>query len=86
MAEPASAPMGRIDAIDIGSKKLTIQTEFFSKPAWKIETKVYLAGTLKKIYTDDLSAVPEAELQRRIDTFHEAKMDEIVAGLRKKQQ
>ena len=83
MADPASAPMGRLDALDIGSKKLTIQTEFFSKPGWRIETKVYLGGTLKKVYTDDLSSTPENELQKRIDTFHETKMDEIVTGLRK---
>ena len=86
MADPERAPMGRLDAIDVGPKKLTIQTEFFSRPAWKIETKVYLAGALKKIYTEDLSAVPEAELQRRIDAFHEAKMNEIVAGLKRVSQ
>ena len=86
MAEPARAPMGRLDAIDVGPKKLTIQTEFFSRPAWRIETKVYLAGALKKVYTEDLSATPEEELQRRIDTFHEAKMNEIVAGLRRVSQ
>lgn len=84
MAEPTRPPMGRLDAIDIGSKKLTIQTEFFPRPAWRTEVKVYLAGALKKVYTDDLSAVPEEELQRRVDTFHEAKMDEIVASLQKK--
>lgn len=83
MQEPARLPMGRLDAIDVGPKKLTIQTEFFTRPGWRIETKVYLAGALKKVYTEDLSATPEEELQRRIDTFHEAKMDEIVAGLRK---
>ena len=84
MADPARAPMGRLDAIDIGPKKLTIQTEFFSRPAWRIETKVYLAGALKKIYNEDLSAAPEEELQRRIDLFHDAKMTEIVEGLRSK--
>ena len=83
MPEPARPPMGRLDAIDIGPKKLTIQTEFFSRPAWRIETKVYLAGALKKVYSEDLSAAPEEELQRRIDAFHEAKMTEIVDGLRK---
>ena len=82
MAEPASPPMGRLDAIDVGEKKLTIQTEFFFRPAWRIETKVYLGGALKKIYTEDLASTPEGELQRRVDTFHEAKMDEIAAGLR----
>lgn len=78
--------MGRLDAIDVGPKKLTIQTEFFSRPAWRTETKVYLAGALKKVYTDDLSAVPEEELQRRVDAFHEAKMEEIVAGLKRVSQ
>ena len=75
--------MGRLDAIDVGPKKLTIQTEFFSRPAWRIETKVYLAGALKKVYSEDLSSAPEDELQRRIDSFHDAKMNEIVSGLRK---
>lgn len=86
MADPARPPMGRLDALDVGPKKLTIQTEFFTRPVWRIETKVYLAGALKKVYTEDLSATPEEELQRRIDTFHEAKMDEIVSGLRKMKQ
>ena len=84
MADPERLPMGRIDAIDIGPKKLTIQTEFFTKPAWRIETKVYLAGAVKKIFTEDLSSTPEAELQRKVDMFHEAKMTEIVEGLRSK--
>jgi hypothetical protein len=79
-------PMGRLDAFDVGPKKLTVQTEFFARPNWRIETKVYLAGALKKVYNEDLSVIPEADLQRTIDTFHRAKMDEIVAGLRKLQQ
>ena len=78
--------MGRLDAFDVGPKKLTVQTEFFSRPAWRVETKIYLAGALKKVYNEDLSATLESELQRTIDTFHRAKMDEIVAGLRKLQQ
>ena len=86
MAEPASPPMGRIDAVDIGEKKLTVQTEFFVRPAWRLETKVYLGGALKKTYTEDLSATPENELQRRVDTFHQTKMEEIVAGLRRLSQ
>lgn len=86
MADPARPPMGRLDALDVGPKKLTIQTEFFTRPEWRIETKVYLAGALKKVYTEDLSATPEEELQRRVDAFHEAKMDEIVSGLRKMKQ
>jgi hypothetical protein len=83
MTDPSRPPMGRLDAIDVGPKKLTIQTEFFGRPAWRVETKVYLAGALKKVYTEDLSAVPEEELQRRVDAFHDAKMNEIVAGLKR---
>lgn len=86
MTEPVRPPMGRLDAIDIGSKKLTIQTEFFTRPAWRTEVKVYLAGALKKVYTDDLSGVPEEELQKRVDAFHDAKMIEIVEGLKRKSQ
>ncbi len=78
--------MGRLDAVDVGSKKLTVQTEFFPNPNWRIETKIYLGGALKKIYTEDLSAEPEAELQRRVNEFHQTKLDEIVAGLRRMSQ
>ena len=78
--------MGRLDAFDVGPKKLTVQTEFFARPNWRIETKIYLAGALKKVYTEDLSQTPEKELQRTIDQFHRTKIDEIVAGLRKLQQ
>ena len=74
--------MGRLDAFDVGPKKLTVQTEFFSRPAWRIETKVYLAGELKKVYHDDLSSVAEGELQRRVNEFHQTKLDEIASGLR----
>jgi hypothetical protein len=75
--------MGRLDAIDVGTKKLTVQTEFFTRPSWRVETKVYLAGALKKMYTADAATTPEGELQRFIDEFHRAKMEEIVAGLRR---
>jgi hypothetical protein len=78
--------MGRLDAVDVGAKKLTVQTEFFSRPGWRIETKIYLGGALKKVYTEDLAAAPEAELQKRVDSFHQAKMDEIVNGLRRLSQ
>ena len=78
--------MGRLDAVDVGSKKLTVQTEFFPRPNWHIETKVYLGGELKKVYKEDLSAEPEAELQRLVNEFHQTKLDEIVAGLRKMSQ
>ena len=79
---PATPPMGRLDAFDIGEKKLTVQTEFFSKPAWRAETKVYLAGALKKVYTLDLATTAESDLQRAVNEFHQAKIDEIVSGLR----
>jgi hypothetical protein len=79
-------PMGRLDAVDVGSKKLTVQTEFFPNPNWHIETKVYLGGALKKIYNEDLSGRPESELQRVVNEFHQTKLDEIVAGLRKMSQ
>ncbi|HEX8173057.1 MAG TPA: hypothetical protein VF824_21160 [Thermoanaerobaculia bacterium] len=74
--------MGRLDAIDVGAKKLTIQTEFFERPAWRIETKVYLGGALKKVYSEDLGGVADAELQARVNDFHQARLDEIVEGLR----
>jgi hypothetical protein len=83
MPDLANPPMGRLDAFDVGAKKLTVQTEFFTKPAWRIETKVYLAGALKKVYTEDLSATPEAELQKVVNEYHQAKIDEIVAGLQR---
>lgn len=86
MSEPANPPMGRLDALDIGAKKLTVQTEFFSRPTWRLETKIYLGGALKKVYTEDLASTPEPELQRRVDTFHQEKMEEIVSGLRRLSQ
>src|SRR5258705_305303 len=64
MAEPESPPMGRLDAFDVGAKKLTIQTEFFGRPTWRVETKVYLGGELKKVYTQDLDGSGEGELQK----------------------
>ena len=82
MPEPANPPMGRLDAFDVGEKKLTVQTEFFTRPEWRVETKVYLAGALKKVYTLDLAASPEEELQKRVNEFHQAKIDEIAEGLR----
>ena len=72
--------MGRIDALDIGSRKLTIQTEYFDRPAPRIETKVYLGGALKKVYTDELTDSPE-DLQHRLHAVHETRMREIVESL-----
>lgn len=78
--------MGRLDAFDVGDKKLTIQTEFFPRPGWRIETKVYLGGALKKVYTQELDAAQEEQLQRIVNEFHQAKIDEIQAGLRARKQ
>ena len=86
MSDLSNPPMGRLDAFDVGPKKLTVQTEFFVRPAWRVETKVYLAGTLKKVYTADLAATPEPELQKVVNDFHQSKLDEIVAGLQKMKQ
>lgn len=72
--------MGRLDAFDVGPKKLTIQTEFFPRPNWRFETKVYLAGALKKVYTEEIPE-DDGDLQVALNRFHQAKMDEIAAGL-----
>jgi hypothetical protein len=85
MKEPATPPMGRLDAIDVASKKLTIQTEFFSRPSWRVETKVYLGGALKKVYAEEFDESREGELQKLVNDFHQARLDEITAGLRAKQ-
>lgn len=77
--------MGRLDAIDVASKKLTIQTEFFSRPSWRVETKVYLGGALKKVYSEEFDESRENDLQRLVNEFHQAKVDEITAGLRARQ-
>jgi hypothetical protein len=82
MHDPTTPPMGRLDALDVGEKKLTIQTEFFSKPSWRVETKVYLGGALKKVYTNDFEVSQEQDLQRLVNEFHQGKLDEIVNGLR----
>jgi hypothetical protein len=74
--------MGRLDAIDVGDKKLTIQTEFFARPSWRVETKVYLGGALKKVYTADYEVSQEPELQRLVNEFHQARLEEIANGLR----
>lgn len=86
MNEPQNPPMGRLDAFDVGPKKLTVQTEFFSRPTWRVETKVYLGGALKKVYTEDLGADREPELQKLVNEFHQAKIDEIMEGLRSRKQ
>ena len=78
--------MGRLDAFDVGPKKLTIQTEFFTRPGWRVETKVYLGGALKKVYAEDIEESREPELQKLINEFHQAKIDEIMEGLRARKQ
>lgn len=78
--------MGRLDAFDVGPKKLTVQTEFFSRPGWKLETKVYLGGELKKVFTHELPSAQEDDLQKIVNEFHQTKIDEIVNGLRAKQK
>ena len=65
---------------------MTIQTEFFSRPAWRVETKVYLGGALKKVYSEELAEVPDSELQKRMNEFHQARVDEILEGLRARKQ
>ncbi len=86
MSEPTNPPMGRLDAFDVGSKKLTIQTEFFPRPAWRVETKVYLGGELKKVYTQDVEESREGELQKLVNEFHQGKIDEMMERLRARGQ
>lgn len=80
--EPQSLPTGRVDAIEVGARKLTIQTEFFPRPTWRVETKIYIGGALKKVWTEDLSAVAEDELQRAVERFHEGRRQAMVDQLR----
>jgi hypothetical protein len=72
-------PMGRLDAFDVAAKKLTVQTEYFAS-ARRIETKVYLGGALKKVFTEIVG--DGEDVQARIDAYHKARIDEIVEGLR----
>ena len=74
--------MGRLDAFDVGARKLTVQTEFFPRPTWRIETKVYLGGELKKVYSQDLEASQEGQLQKLVNEFHQTKIDEMMERLR----
>jgi hypothetical protein len=74
--------MGRLDAFDVGAKKLTVQTEFFPRPNWRVETKVYLGGELKKVYSQDLDESQEPGLQKLVNEFHQAKIDEMMERLR----
>ena len=74
--------MGRLDAFDVGAKKLTVQTEFFPRPNWRIETKIYLGGELKKVYSQDVDESQEAGLQKLVNEFHQTKIDEMMERLR----
>ena len=86
MPEPTNPPMGRLDAFDVGPKKLTVQTEFFPRPSWRIETKVYLGGELKKVYAEDVGEDREGELQKLVNDFHQAKLDEMMERMRARKQ
>lgn len=79
--ESLTLPTGRVDTIDTAGKKLTIQTEFFFRPQRHVETKVYLGGALKKIYSEDASQCADDELQHFVNRFHDAKFREIVDAL-----
>lgn len=78
--------MGFVDTIDIGDKKLTIQTEYFPRPNPRAETKVYLGGALKKVYTEEMKCVQPDAVQRALGELHQEKLKEIVEGLKRKLQ
>jgi hypothetical protein len=84
MPPPRSMPMGHLDAFNVGEKKLTVQTEFFPRPTWRVETKIYFAGALKKVHTADLQSTPESELQQYVTLFHQQKLDELAGSLSKR--
>ncbi len=84
MPAPAQDPMGRLDAIELGSRKLTVQTEFFHNPHWRTEVKIYVGGELKKVYNDDLSNVPESDLQKAINDLHQKYLGQIRENLMKR--
>ncbi len=84
--KPSSPPMGRLDAFDVGSQKMTIQTEFFPSPEWRLETKIYHGGALKKVFSEDAGEIPEGELQSRLNDFHQTNLKAIlekVKGVKK---
>jgi len=80
---PLKVPMGRVDAIDTGTKKLTIQTEFVAQADGRIETKVYLGGALKKVYPLEVKTEGDPDLQQMLDEHHRARVKEISDGLRR---
>jgi hypothetical protein len=73
--------MGKVDAVDIGERKLTLQTEFFPRPEPRLETKVYLGGALKKVYTEPV-APDESDVQGLLHRVHQQRMSELVQGLK----
>lgn len=80
MAEGASSVMGRVDAFDVGSKKMTVQTEFFPRPNPRLETKVYLGGALKKVFTEEVDS-EVADVQALLHATHQRRMQEILRSL-----
>lgn len=80
MADEASSVMGRVDAFDVGSKKLTVQTEFFPRPNPRLETKVYLGGALKKVFTEEVDTA-DADVQALLHAAHQKRVKEILRGL-----
>ncbi|MEW6367153.1 MAG: hypothetical protein AB1714_21190 [Acidobacteriota bacterium] len=81
---PFKLPMGRVDLIDVGSRKLTIQTEFITQPSCRIETRVYLGGELKKVSALEVDTEENQDLQQMLDEYHRARVKEITDGLRRK--
>ncbi len=81
---PFKVPMGRLFAIEAGSKKLTIQTEFIAQAECRIETKIYLGGALKKMSALNVNTEEAQDLQQLLDDYHDARVKEISDGLRHK--
>ncbi|HUO83599.1 MAG TPA: hypothetical protein VM534_00660 [Thermoanaerobaculia bacterium] len=73
--------MGCIDTVTAGSRTLTVQTEFFPRPDWRVETKIYIGGALKKVYTDPVDGVEEDGLQAFVNSFHQARLEELRQSL-----
>ena len=86
MAAPAMLPNGRLDRIKAGEKSITIQTEFFPEPSWRVEAKVYVDGALRKLEKLDLADCPESELQKRVDRFHDETTAALAGKLRSQQE
>ena len=83
-AMPFNPPMGRIEKFDVGTRKLTIQTEFFKGEPAKIETKIYIGGELKKVSSLPVQEDGSEDLQKTLDDFHALRVQEISDGLRRK--